>query len=245
MDARAARFAGARFFVRSRCLLGEEGTYITKDSIQPQVPLRLPCYEFTPVEDPTVVCANKTTKSLCSTSGTQKSWGHADLTSSPPCSSISLAVPRECATLVSEPFFLRGVLNPLRTTPPGCSLECRVFLRRQLDVVVTCRIRPKTSILREKSHFLVKRASCNQTKRTLESASKGADSLLTDNTTTMVSICLSDRRTERTIKGSNNSDVIEGSAGFLEMRLILSARFHSMEFEIDSPRGKSGLVVSF
>nr|GFA02467.1 hypothetical protein [Tanacetum cinerariifolium] len=40
----------------------------------PQVPLRLPCYDFTPVEDPTVVCANKTTKSLCGTSGTQKSW---------------------------------------------------------------------------------------------------------------------------------------------------------------------------
>ncbi|CAN6455540.1 unnamed protein product [Victoria cruziana] len=27
---------------------------IAKDSIQPQVPLRLPCYDFTPVEDPTV-----------------------------------------------------------------------------------------------------------------------------------------------------------------------------------------------
>jgi len=24
--------------------------------IQPQVPLRLPCYDFTPVADPTVVC---------------------------------------------------------------------------------------------------------------------------------------------------------------------------------------------
>ena len=50
--------------------LGEEGFSIAKDSdsIQPQVPLRLPCYDFTPVEDPTVVCANKTTKSLCSTS---------------------------------------------------------------------------------------------------------------------------------------------------------------------------------
>jgi len=32
------------------------------NSIQPQVPLRLPCYDFTPVEDPTVVCANKTTR---------------------------------------------------------------------------------------------------------------------------------------------------------------------------------------
>lgn len=54
--------------------LGEEGISIAKDSIQPQVPLRLPCYDFTPVEGPTVVCANKTTKSLCGTSGTQKSW---------------------------------------------------------------------------------------------------------------------------------------------------------------------------
>ncbi|KAK9151890.1 hypothetical protein Syun_010199 [Stephania yunnanensis] len=28
---------------------------IAKDSIQSQVPLRLPCYDFTPVEDTTVV----------------------------------------------------------------------------------------------------------------------------------------------------------------------------------------------
>ncbi|KAH0679174.1 hypothetical protein KY284_020259 [Solanum tuberosum] len=46
--------------------LGEECISIAKDSIQPQVPLRLPCYDFTPVEDPTVVCANKTTKDLSS-----------------------------------------------------------------------------------------------------------------------------------------------------------------------------------
>ncbi|KAJ1680789.1 hypothetical protein LUZ63_023991, partial [Rhynchospora breviuscula] len=44
------------------------------DSIQPQVPLRLPCYDFTPVEDPTVVWTNKTTKVHCVTSVTQKSW---------------------------------------------------------------------------------------------------------------------------------------------------------------------------
>ncbi|KAK8681396.1 hypothetical protein V6N13_053800 [Hibiscus sabdariffa] len=56
------------------CWFGEECISIAKDSIQPQVPLRLPCYDFTPVEDPTVVCANKTTKRLCGTSGTQKSW---------------------------------------------------------------------------------------------------------------------------------------------------------------------------
>lgn len=49
-------------------------SFLRKEVIQPQVPLRLPCYDFTPVEDPTVVCANKTTKSLCGTSGTQKSW---------------------------------------------------------------------------------------------------------------------------------------------------------------------------
>lgn len=53
---------------------GKRALSIAKDSIQPQVPLRLPCYDFTPVEDPTVVCAKKTTKSLCGTSGTQKSW---------------------------------------------------------------------------------------------------------------------------------------------------------------------------
>ncbi|TYI10564.1 hypothetical protein ES332_A09G149900v1 [Gossypium tomentosum] len=62
--------------------------------------------------------------------------------------SISLAVPRECGTHLFVCFgavlFWRGVLNPLRTTPLGGSAECRVFLCRQLDVVVTCKIRPKT-----------------------------------------------------------------------------------------------------
>jgi hypothetical protein len=29
---------------------------LRKEVIQPQVPLRLPCYDFTPVADPTVVC---------------------------------------------------------------------------------------------------------------------------------------------------------------------------------------------
>ncbi|EOA34408.1 hypothetical protein CARUB_v10021936mg, partial [Capsella rubella] len=53
----------------SPILVGGRGTNsITKDSIQPQVPLWLPCYEFTRVEDPIVVCANKTIKSLCGTS---------------------------------------------------------------------------------------------------------------------------------------------------------------------------------
>ena len=48
--------------------------FLFQDSIQPQVPLRLPCYDFTPVEDPTVVWTNKTTKVHCVTSVTQKSW---------------------------------------------------------------------------------------------------------------------------------------------------------------------------
>ena len=30
-------------------------TILRKEVIQPQVPLRLPCYDFTPVTDPTVV----------------------------------------------------------------------------------------------------------------------------------------------------------------------------------------------
>ena len=30
-------------------------TFLRKEVIQPQVPLRLPCYDFTPVADPTVV----------------------------------------------------------------------------------------------------------------------------------------------------------------------------------------------
>ena len=32
-----------------------EGIILRKEVIQPQVPLRLPCYDFTPVADPTVV----------------------------------------------------------------------------------------------------------------------------------------------------------------------------------------------
>ena len=31
------------------------GFFLRKEVIQPQVPLRLPCYDFTPVADPTVV----------------------------------------------------------------------------------------------------------------------------------------------------------------------------------------------
>ena len=34
---------------------GRQRTILRKEVIQPQVPLRLPCYDFTPVADPTVV----------------------------------------------------------------------------------------------------------------------------------------------------------------------------------------------
>ena len=34
---------------------GAFGHILRKEVIQPQVPLRLPCYDFTPVADPTVV----------------------------------------------------------------------------------------------------------------------------------------------------------------------------------------------
>ncbi len=35
-------------------------SFLRKEVIQPQVPLRLPCYDFTPVADPTVVrCLQK------------------------------------------------------------------------------------------------------------------------------------------------------------------------------------------
>nr|CAB3503715.1 unnamed protein product [Digitaria exilis] len=43
-----------RFFGKPTDRQSSEGISIAKDSIQPQVPLRLPCYDFTPVEDPTV-----------------------------------------------------------------------------------------------------------------------------------------------------------------------------------------------
>jgi hypothetical protein len=37
------------------CPVGPIGPILRKEVIQPQVPLRLPCYDFTPVADPTVV----------------------------------------------------------------------------------------------------------------------------------------------------------------------------------------------
>ena len=38
-----------------RSSLGAFCQILRKEVIQPQVPLRLPCYDFTPVADPTVV----------------------------------------------------------------------------------------------------------------------------------------------------------------------------------------------
>ena len=35
--------------------IGAFGQILRKEVIQPQVPLRLPCYDFTPVAEPTVV----------------------------------------------------------------------------------------------------------------------------------------------------------------------------------------------
>ena len=37
--------------------VGVKNTFLFKEVIQPQVPLRLPCYDFTPVMDHTVVSA--------------------------------------------------------------------------------------------------------------------------------------------------------------------------------------------
>ena len=48
-------------------------TYYGKEVIQPQVPLRLPCYDFTPVIDHTVV--NALPKVKLSTSGATNSHG--------------------------------------------------------------------------------------------------------------------------------------------------------------------------
>ena len=51
----------------------ELGIFPIKEVIQPQVPLRLPCYDFTPVMNHTVV--NALPKVKLSTSGTTHSHG--------------------------------------------------------------------------------------------------------------------------------------------------------------------------
>ncbi len=49
----------AMFFEKERSIPGTSPSaffpILRKEVIQPQVPLRLPCYDFTPVADPTVV----------------------------------------------------------------------------------------------------------------------------------------------------------------------------------------------
>ena len=49
----------AMFFGDAEALPGVKpgafGTILRKEVIQPQVPLRLPCYDFIPVAEPTVV----------------------------------------------------------------------------------------------------------------------------------------------------------------------------------------------
>jgi hypothetical protein len=58
------------------------GQILRKEVIQPQVPLRLPCYDFTPVADPTVVSCLLAVSALPSgetnshgvTGGVYKAW---------------------------------------------------------------------------------------------------------------------------------------------------------------------------
>ena len=58
------------------------GTILRKEVIQPQVPLRLPCYDFTPVANPTVVACllavsaapSGETNSHGVTGGVYKAW---------------------------------------------------------------------------------------------------------------------------------------------------------------------------
>jgi len=38
----------------AHCWTNSAGNILRKEVIQPQVPLRLPCYDFTPVTEPTV-----------------------------------------------------------------------------------------------------------------------------------------------------------------------------------------------
>ena len=54
-------------------MLRSVGAIFGKEVIQPQVPLRLPCYDFTPVIDHTVV--NALPKVKLSTSGATNSHG--------------------------------------------------------------------------------------------------------------------------------------------------------------------------
>ena len=76
----------AMFFGRSEALPdARSGAFVSilrKEVIQPQVPLRLPCYDFTPVAEPTVASCLLAVSSLSSgqsnshgvTGGVYKAW---------------------------------------------------------------------------------------------------------------------------------------------------------------------------
>ncbi len=49
------RTAALFFGQEEGCVSFLSAMILRKEVIQPQVPLRLPCYDFTPVADPTVV----------------------------------------------------------------------------------------------------------------------------------------------------------------------------------------------
>ena len=54
---------------------GRIGRVLRKEVIQPQVPLRLPCYDFTPVADPTVAGCLLIAKVSAPSSGRTNSHG--------------------------------------------------------------------------------------------------------------------------------------------------------------------------
>ena len=74
------------FFGMKEALLNRSSAlsvnFLRKEVIQPQVPLRLPCYDFTPVADPTVVSCLLAVSALPSgetnshgvTGGVYKAW---------------------------------------------------------------------------------------------------------------------------------------------------------------------------
>ena len=76
----------AMFFGMKEALLNRSSAlsvnFLRKEVIQPQVPLRLPCYDFTPVADPTVVSCLLAVSALPSgetnshgvTGGVYKAW---------------------------------------------------------------------------------------------------------------------------------------------------------------------------
>ena len=74
---------GGMFFGQEeKCVSASTAMILRKEVIQPQVPLRLPCYDFTPVADPTVVSCLLAVSALPSgetnshgvTGGVYKAW---------------------------------------------------------------------------------------------------------------------------------------------------------------------------